>query len=153
MKISILPFLLIIGLNVFAQNFEKIEYEGIETRSSKKKPPKICAEIEVPKGGKVSEFSGAHFGETGKAVTYEDGSVIYISNAYYDGTTLNLKNRVYSNEPRKPGIDTLDSYGLQKDSQFWREKIIGKLVVGYYNVPPDKKELYDKSIATLNRKK
>lgn len=146
-------FCTLVYFQVRGQEIETVKYQNLESRSEKKNPRKIRVYMDIPNGFEKREFNGFHFGENGVAFKYLDGSELYISNAFYDGTTINIKNRYYSNKPRIADADTVDGFGVQENKLFWRELIVGKVVVGYLNVPLDKKEQYDKSLLTLRRKK
>lgn len=154
MKGILLFILFVLSLGqVQSQNLTTVRYKGLESRGGGKKPSKICVYMDIPVGFKTSKFNGIHFGEDGISFIYPDGSELFISNAFYDGTSINVKNRSYSNQPRIADLDSLNSFGIQENKLLWREFIVGKVAVGYLNVPPEKKEQYEKALATLRRKK
>ena len=152
LKLTFLFFTLV-SFQVRGQEIKIVKYQGLESRSENKNPRKICVYMSIPNGFDKKEFNGLHSGENGISFKYFDSSELYISNAFYDGTAINIKNRYYSNKPRIADADTVDSFGVQENKLFWRELIVGKVVVGYLNVPLDKKEQYDKALLTLRKKK
>lgn len=85
-----------------------------------------------------------------------DGSIIYILDDVTDGSFLNFKNRsemgILAYKYRNPNLDTVDTRGTQEDGKYWREAILGKIVVGYLNVSKEKLALYDSIISTLRVK-
>jgi hypothetical protein len=48
--------------------------------------------------------------------------------------------------------DTFELSGMNSKSLFWKDIKIGKVSIGYDNVPKEKKELFDKSLKTLKMK-
>ena len=149
----VLLFVILCSFQVKGQDLKTVKYQGLETRSEQKRPKNICVYMDIPSGFVTSKFNGLHFGENGVSFTYLDGSELFISNAFYDGTSLNIKNRNYSHKPRIADIDSLSSFGTQENNLLWREVIAGKVVVGYLNVPSEKKELFDKALGTLRHRK
>lgn len=111
----------------------------------------------MPKGGSLDNreiLTGDY--HTEYCVLYPDSSIIYITNDESRGSALNFKNRVSSGLDlyRKEHLmDTLSNTLLQNDGRYWSETVLGEIVVGYLNVPPNKKELYDKSLKTIRQKK
>lgn len=87
---------------------------------------------------------------------YPDSSIIYITNEERKGSSLNTLNKM------KEAIDSyIESYksdtlyykGIQEDGRFWAENFLGEIIIGYVNCPQDRKELFDKSLKTIRRKK
>lgn len=127
-----------------------IKYRTYETQNGSEKKIIYC--LRVPKGGKLLTVSGSH--EKELEVSYPDSSFIYITNDANGGSHLNYKNvsslskDVYTNKLLK---DTLLLQGSQNDGRFWKEIKMGQIVVGYVNASPDKKEEYDKALASLRK--
>jgi hypothetical protein len=48
--------------------------------------------------------------------------------------------------------DIFELSGMNSKSLFWKDIKIGKVSIGYDNVPKEKKELFDKSLKTLKMK-
>ncbi|MEJ0055868.1 MAG: hypothetical protein WDN75_09590 [Bacteroidota bacterium] len=128
-----------------------IKYRTYERQNDRERKILYC--LSVPKGGKLLTVTGSHEKEI--EVSYPDSSFIYITNEANGGSHLNYKNvsslgkDVYTNKLLK---DTLLLQGSQSDGRFWKESKIGQIVVGYVNASPDKKEEYDKALASLIRK-
>jgi hypothetical protein len=109
--------------------------------------------MEVPLGYKLSKTTDDH-GYIENRLLYPDSSIIYITNDDKSGGAVNaIKVKEYGQ-----GIylkilssDTLDISGNEA-GKYWREQKVNKVVVGYINVLPDKKEQYDKALATLRKK-
>lgn len=79
--------------------------------------------------------------------------IFYISNDFMNGAHLNLENRIVAglnSHMHKKIYDTIDINGLNvKNNLYWREKILGDIVVGYTNVPLISKGKMDIVIASL----
>jgi hypothetical protein len=109
--------------------------------------------MEVPSGYKLSKATDDH-GYIEHRFIYPDSSIIYITNDDKSGGAINtIKAKEYGE-----GIylkilsnDTLDINGVE-DERYWREQKANKIVFGYINVLPDKKEQYDKVLATIRKK-
>jgi hypothetical protein len=54
---------------------------------------------------------------------------------------------------KKHLLDTLDHRGKQNNGKFWRDYVVGKLVVGYINVPVNRLSEFDQSIESIRVKK
>lgn len=89
-------------------------------------------------------------------VVFSDSSIIYLNNDEMSGSPLNFNNRYklgITSYNRKQLLDTLDNFGQQSDGRYWREKILGDVVVGYINVREGNRAGYDSILATLTRVK
>ena len=133
-----------------------IKYIGIFPEENNYHHKKIFY-LDIPKGGYLDNrktLTGDYHSEY--RFVYSDSSIIYITNDESRGSTLNFKNRVDSGidfYQKKHLLDTLSHTSLQKDGRSWKETVVGEIVVGYINVSSDKKELYDKALATIREKK
>lgn len=107
--------------------------------------------LDVPKGGRlIKQNSGDGYRQY--VVQFSDSSIVYIMNDSWSGSRLNIQNRYNSNIMsinRKSNSDTLIFSGKQKNGNYWKEKILGKIVVGYVNVNPSEKQVYDTSIESI----
>lgn len=149
--------ILIIGLicsSCMAQKgFKSIKLINYEHKAKKEKKAKYL--MDVPKKGIKDEFivSGSH--ETEHRVVYQDSSIIYLTNDEA-GSALNYKNiEKVSSDKQQTGklfVDTLSLEGQNEDGQYWKEVKLDEINVGYVNVPPDKKQLYDQALSTIRRK-
>lgn len=133
-----------------------VKYTGNFPEDSKKLKRNYF--IDVPKGGKLLKGDALITGDyhTEYRLTYPDSSIIYITNNEWRGSSLNFVNLSevgITGYTKEHLLDTLDNSGKQRDGKYWREHVVGQVVVGYINVPPDKKSEYDKALATLRRKK
>jgi hypothetical protein len=129
--------------------------------------------LDVPKGYAFKWIRGGH-GEDEHQYFYNDSSFIYITEFSGGGPNYNnianlpdsIKNLRLQNEEiareankltDKNAVkilpDTFELTGVDSESYFWKDVKLGKFSAGYVNVPPDKKEQYDKALATLRRKK
>jgi len=110
--------------------------------------------LDVPYGYKLTTVKDDH-GFKEYRMVYPDSSVIYITNDNKSGGAINtVKAEKYGD-----GIylkilssDTLNINGI-KSEKYWREQKINNIVIGYLNVPPNKKEQYDQALSTIRQKK
>ncbi|WP_164714154.1 hypothetical protein [Chitinophaga rhizosphaerae] len=84
---------------------------------------------------------------------YPDSSLIYISDAS-GNTTVNerlirLQNGAYS---RKFLSDSIILSGIDEKGYYWREVKYKGLLYGYFNVSPEKKQLYDNAMLSIKYK-
>lgn len=109
--------------------------------------------LDIPGNYNVSEVVDDH-GFREHRIVYPDSSIIYITNDTRSGGATNtVKAKKYGN-----GIylkilssDTLNISG-KEDDEYWREQKIDDIVVGYMNVPLNKKDEYDMALSTLRRR-
>ena len=109
--------------------------------------------MEVPLGYKLSKVTDDHRYIEHRFI-YPDSSIIYITNDDKSGGAVNtIKAKEYGEGVylKILSSDTLNISGNEAD-KYWREQKDNKIVIGYINVPPDKKEQYDKALATLRKK-
>lgn len=141
--------------NKIHQGFKFIKFNEAIEQGSKSVPLNLT--IEVPKGGKLIkgtyDFTGDYHVEY--RITYPDSSILYIGNNNETGSRLNVVNRVaiginalYKDHP----LDSLYFEGKQTNDRVWKENILGDFIVGYVNVPFDKKQEFDKALLTVKRK-
>jgi hypothetical protein len=126
--------------------------------------------LDVPKG---YEFKGYKVTiEKESRYIYNDSSFIYITNFRNTPNYENIKSLGdsisilrFQNEELTKQVnellgknqiavlpDTFELSGLNSKSLFWKDIKIGKVSIGYDNVPKEKKELFDKSLKTLKMK-
>ena len=115
---------------------------------------KVKYSIRVPKEGyqDMLIISGSH--ELENRAIYQDSSIIYITNDA-NGSALNYDNIQSISDKVQTGklfVDTLFLEGLTESNFLWKEIKLTEICVGYVNVPPDKKESYDKALASITRK-
>ena len=157
MKITLLFISITLAVSCSSQNLgvKTIEYKGIFPEESKN--PNRSYLLDVPKGGKLLKGDARITGDyhTEYRITYPDSSVLYITNNEWGGSRLN-SNNLYAigitGYSKKHLLDTLNNEGKQPDQKYWRECIMGDIVIGYVNVPFSKKGEYDKVLSTLRRK-
>jgi len=141
--------------NKINREFKLIKFNGTIEQGSKSAPLKLA--IEVPKGGELRkgtyDFTGDYHVEY--RIVYPDSSILYIGNSNLTGSRLNMVNRVSSGINalyKEHPLDSLYFDGKQSNDRVWKENILGDFIVGYVNVPPDKKSEYDKALATIRKK-
>src|SRR5260221_7582170 len=138
------------------REFKLIKFNETIEQGSKSIPLNLT--IEVPKGGKLRkgtyDFTGDYHVEY--RITYPDSSILYIGNSNETGSRLNIVNRVsvginalYKDHP----LDSLYFDGMLNNGMCWKENILGDFILGYVNVPYDKKKEFDKALLTVRRKK
>lgn len=141
--------------STFAQKSGSVDFNTFESDAANSNKITFC--MDVPEGYKrVKVQTDIHSGLENKVIYYQDSSLIYIGNNIYEGSILNFQNRLkagFASFSKDSDLDTVKMSGLQSNGNFWREDVIGRVVIGYLNVPPDKKVEYDKALATLRRKK
>ena len=149
--------LLTIGLAVlFSCNSTRtVTYKAISVYDSVAHYKKFY--IDVPKNGKLKkekDYTGDF--HTEYRIIYPDSSVVYITNDTWNGSRLNYENLMqigvdsYSKEHL---YDTLKYEGVQNDGLYWKDYVLGEIVVGYVNCPKRKKNEYDNVINTLRSEK
>lgn len=154
----ILCYLLILSLSACSNKingeFTLIKYNGTIEQGSKPVPLKLA--IEVPKGGKLRkgtyDFTGDYHLEY--RIVYPDSSILYIGNSNETGSRLNMVNRVskginalYKDHP----LDSLYFEGKQSDGMYWKENVLGNFILGYVNVPSEKRKEFDKALNSVRR--
>jgi len=83
--------------------------------------------------------------------SYPDESIFYFSNDVRNGSPLNYNNlfdigiKAYN----KRDQDTLSNEGIQNDGKYWKEQMLGKVVVGYVNVKKENKLIFDALINSI----
>ena len=109
--------------------------------------------ISVPKGGILRKVpTGDSFKEY--RISFSDSSIVYITNDNWSGSRLNFENRYNNNIKtinKKSENDTLILVGVQGNGRLWKEKFVGDIVVGYFNVKPEEKEKFDQSLSTVRK--
>jgi hypothetical protein len=130
----------------------------LETKEEGSKSVPLRYTVEVPKGGNLIkgtyDFTGDYHVEY--RVVYPDSSIFFIGNNNLTGSRLNIINRMsigVNSIIKKHPSDTLYFEGKQENGNVWKEQILGDIIIGYYNVRPEKKADFENSIATLKRKK
>lgn len=100
---------------------------------------------------RTSLFIGGH--GNGFQIIYSDSATIYYSNDryisspnQYNYSTIGWKGFEYPNEQK----DTIIS-GQQSDGRLWKEIRKGNDYIGYFNVSPTEKLLFDKAITTFKK--
>lgn len=112
-------------------------------------------EVELPKGFKKKQTNIEGFCEY--RFSYKDKSVIYITTNIYKGSRLNYGN-LYKigidgyNHRKTYMSDTIKNNGKNSQNLYWLEHILGDIVVGYVDIPENRKEEFDKIILSIKRK-
>lgn len=85
---------------------------------------------------------------------YKDSSVLYISTDVWIGSQINFSNRAsigHSAYFKESLNDTIVISGIQKNGTYWKESILGNILVGYANVPFNRKEQFDQIVFSLSK--
>ena len=85
---------------------------------------------------------------------YGDGSVVYISSDVWVGSSLNFKNRhsIGHESYNKDGLlDTIKLSGIQHNSLYWSEKIIGDIMIGFAETTLSKKQQFEHAFNTMTK--
>ncbi len=86
---------------------------------------------------------------------YKDSLVLYFTDEA-NSATLNYKNIEKQPEAKRKRFeammkkDTLLLEGQDDKNLHWKEIFLGNVIVGYMNVPEDKKKLFDKSLNSIH---
>ncbi|TKG87526.1 hypothetical protein EYV94_28175 [Puteibacter caeruleilacunae] len=154
-KIILVVFVTSCMIQSKISNIEVFKFKGVFLNGNR--PQKKCFFINVPPDGQMicdETFTGDYHKEC--RIIYKDSSIIYLSNDEWRGSSLNTINKI------KDGIDgytkehlwdSLYFEGQQNDGRFWKECVLGEIVVGYVNCPLEKKEMFDISLKTLRAKR
>ena len=122
------------------------------------KEQEILYNIKIPKG--YSDYYVIENHAKEYRYLYKDSVVLYIrlgepdwSSVNYDSIKTIPKASMIKFQVNK-GLkdDTLLFHGKIEEEFYWKEKIIGNFEIGYKKVPSDKKEIFDHSIHSLNKK-
>ncbi len=161
-------FLILIGFVLLISCSTKNELVTVKFTPDKWSPKYF---IKVPKG--YNDRKIINGGTEYEMLTfYPDSSVIYITNKTipeynyqnilalgdsvanyrFQNTALTTEvNKLVGKNVVKAIPDTLELLGVNK-GLYWKDIKIGKISMGYANVPKGKKELYDKAIHTVTQK-
>ncbi len=154
-KILILSCLIISCATNKIKGFKNVTYTSKFQTSSLDNPfEKRTYKMSIPKGFLVDkEDLNPEYKEV--VYKYDNSIKIYITDNVLGGSTLNGDNKLnegITSINRKSLKDSVYMYGVQKDDKYWKENILNDIVVGYLNVPKERKEEFDKAIATIIRK-
>lgn len=133
----------------------KIIYKGIFPAESETKERTYI--LEIPKRGKIDKnavLTGDYKSEY--RIIYPDSSIIYITNDEWNGSRLNIQNRMaigINGYTKKTLTDTIEVHGVQENGRYWKELILNDIVVGYYNLPEEHKQLFDEVLTKIKRVK
>jgi len=153
MRNYILPLLILVFISCGSyQNLKKVSYKANTFENPQES---TSFDLFIPKNYKkeVKEFD--HSLEN--RFTYDDSSIIFLSNDKWSASRINDKNRLDKETQgkilhRNATTDSIYLSGQQKDGSYWKENILNDIVVGYLNVPKERKEEFDKAIASIVRK-
>ncbi len=108
----------------------------------------------IPKGYKKDVIEFDHSLES--RFTYDDESIIFLTNDKWSASRINDKNRLDKEVQdkilhRNATTDSIYLSGQQKDGRYWKENVLNDVVVGYLNVPKERKAEFDRAIASIVR--
>lgn len=150
-----------------SQKITTIQYTRKYTGESNSK--NIACYMAVPKEFKLVTLVGGH-NELEKQYVYSDSSKVYISdfessllnynnirslgdsiaNKCSEGTELKIK--VAKQLGKEYKSKTVILQGKTANGLYWKDMRIGYLSIGYVNVPENKKNEFDKALASFNTK-
>lgn len=113
---------------------------------------KSTYQIDLPRGSKRNKvYTQNGEVEMDYRFSYPDGSKFYISNDVFHGSPLNMENLYNIGERgyNKRANDTLMFEGVQKNNKYWKEHMLGYIVVGYIDASSTKKIEFDKAINSI----
>jgi hypothetical protein len=136
------------------KDYKQIIYTSeFQTNSKEKAFENKTFKMSIPKGFTINyEDFNPEFKEV--VYTYKNNIKIYITDNTFGGSALNGDNKLndrITSINRKTLQDSIYMYGSQKDDNYWKENILNDIVVGYLNVPKERKEEFDQAIATIKR--
>jgi len=145
MKFKFILILIFISL----MSFSKKEKELIKQRIKIENHVLI---IDIPNDQhEIGRYIGGH--GISFDIKYPDNSLIFylddnglVSPNYEYYPTINFKTLI-GEEPKDTTIS-----GEQPKGKFWKEKFFNGYSIGYNNVPKEKKDIFDKSLATFKKK-
>jgi hypothetical protein len=112
----------------------------------------IVYHFKIPKTGfQNKSFKSEHAAAI--FFTYKDSSLIYF---YEDqlSVTPNITNIEQTGGlKRKSLIDTIYYGGIQRNGRVWQEQVLGEIIIGYRDVPPDRKKEFDTALASIKKVK
>lgn len=150
--------ILLISLGCKSQSYKREKFKGGE--------PEKNYTLQVLATQKVNYLVGGH-NEREKQFIYPDSSKLYVSTFFcsllnYDNI-LKLDNSVskkrltdasqFESPLASKKTDTLVVEGSTANNLYWKDVRIGKISVGYVNVPAEKREEFDKMLLSLRGKK
>ena len=126
--------------------------------------------LDVPKGYEIKGYEVTV--EKERRYVYKDSSFVYITNFRKTHNYENIKSLGdsvlqlrFQNEELTKQVnellekkqvavlpDTFELSGVNSKLLFWKDVKIGRVSIGFDNVPKEKKELFDKSLKTLKMK-
>ncbi|MBS1543401.1 MAG: DUF4348 domain-containing protein [Bacteroidetes bacterium] len=113
---------------------------------------KIDYTLELPIGYELKKLKDDEGYREHQAI-YPDGSVVYITDDDKSGGISKAKEEKYGVNvyTKMLANDNLLLEGTDNNGKYWKEQKLGKVVIGYYNVPPGKKEMYDRVLSTKSQ--
>lgn len=135
------------------QTYKKVTYKTVTPKSSSIAHEKKKYTFLLPIGFKINkEDFNPEFKEV--VYTYNDNTKFYITDNIFSGSPLNGNNKMNNGIKsiiRKSISDSIYMKGKQKDGRFWKENVLNDIVIGYLNVPKEKRKEFDKAILSLKK--
>jgi hypothetical protein len=135
-----------------ASDFDRVNYNGYFIVNGKTVEKSF--QLKIPNGGVLQKLRDMD-GYDEYRINYSDSSVIYITNNSWSGSRLNYKNRFDAGIKTisRSENDTLRINGVQQNGRLWEERFVGQVVVGYVNLKPKNKTVFDEALSTLQERK
>ncbi len=107
--------------------------------------------LSLPKGFELKKLKDDE-GYSEYQAAYTDGPIVYITDDNKSGGSIDVPKRSkYGDDVyiRVLANDTLILSGVDTNGYFWKEVKNRNVVIGYVNVPSNKKEEFDKALDSL----
>lgn len=108
--------------------------------------------MKIPKGYSKKFIENEGFCEY--RFTFKDGAIVYISSDVWYGSSLNFENRHFVGHEsynKESVLDTIVLEGVQANSKYWSEQIIGDIMVGYVNASVEKRALFEEAFSSIRK--
>jgi hypothetical protein len=107
--------------------------------------------LSLPKGYNLKRLKDDEGYREHQAI-YPDSSIVYITDDKKSGGVNKSKEEKYGADVyiKILANENLVLEGVGSDGRYWKEQKQGNIVIGYFNVPPDKKWQYDEILSTLH---
>lgn len=139
-----------------SKEFTKVKY--VHITSSTGEQIKVSYVLQIPKQYKLQIITASGEVGTEHQYWYPDSCLIYISDFANTENSNNIIRAGYTSKKLEYSMrqdfknDTLNLSGKNEKGFYWKEITIGKLNLGYMNIPQENKEIFDKALSSIQRK-